>query len=102
MLKMFQYLAPKCDQAGKMFLYPQFVYYYTAIYADDTTLYFKCDSASDLCDSLLESDLRDTVDWGTKWLVDFNAGKTQLALFDQSNNAVAIDLEMDEPIVEEK
>ena len=107
MLKMFQYLGPKCDQVGKIFLYPQFVYYYTTIYADDTTLYFKCDSASDLwqhlqLDSLLESDLRDTVDWGTKWLVDFNAGKTQLALFDQSNNAVAIDLDMDEPIVEEK
>ena len=24
------------------------------------------------------SDLRDTVDWGKKWLVDFNARKTQL------------------------
>ena len=32
--------------------------------------------------SELESDLRDTVDWGKKWLVDFNAGKTQLVLFD--------------------
>ena len=31
--------------------------------------------------SELESDLRDTVDWGKKWLVDFNAGKTQLVLF---------------------
>ena len=26
----------------------------------------------------LESDLRDTVDWGRKWLVDFSAGKAQL------------------------
>ena len=34
----------------------------------------------------LESVLRDTVDWGKKWLVGFNAGKTQLASFDQSNN----------------
>ena len=25
--------------------------------------------------SELESDLQDTVDWGGKWLVDFNAGK---------------------------
>ena len=54
-----------------------------AIYADDTTLYSKCDQASDLWQqrelvSELESDLRDTVDWGRKWLVDFNAGKTQL------------------------
>ena len=36
--------------------------------------------------SELESDLRDTVDWGKKWLlVDFNPGKTQLVSFDQSN-----------------
>ena len=41
------------------------------------------DQASDLwkqleLDSELESDLRDTVDWCSKCLVDFNAGKTQL------------------------
>ena len=52
-----------------------------AIYADDTTLYSRCDQASDLWQQLElasepESDLRDTVDWGRKWLVDFNAGKT--------------------------
>ena len=52
-----------------------------AIYADDTTLYSKCDQASDLWQQLelaseLESDLRDTVNWGKKWLVDFNAGET--------------------------
>ena len=57
-----------------------------AIYADDTTLYSKCDQASDLWQQLelaseLESDLQDTVDWGSKWLVNFNAGKTQLVLF---------------------
>ena len=51
-----------------------------AIYADDTTLYSKCNQASDLWQKLelaseLESDQRDTVDWGRKWLVDFNAGK---------------------------
>ena len=56
-----------------------------AIYADDTTLYSKCDQASDLWQQLelaSESDLQDTVDWSRKWLVDFNAGKTQLVLFD--------------------
>ena len=42
-----------------------------AIYADDTTLYSKCDQASDLWQQLelaseLESDLQDTVDWGKK------------------------------------
>ena len=34
--------------------------------------------------SELESDLRDTVDWGRKWLVDFNVGKTQPVSFDRS------------------
>ena len=62
-----------------------------AIFADNTTPYSKCDQASDLW----QSDLRDTVDWGNKWLVDFNAGKTQLVLFDSSNNtAGAIDVKM--------
>ena len=47
----------------------------TAIYADDTTLYSKCDRASDLWQQLelvseLESDLRDTMEWGKKWLVN--------------------------------
>ena len=63
-----------------------------AIYADDTTLYSKCDQASDPWQELesaseLESDLQYTVDWSKKWLVNFNAGKTQLILFDRSNKA---------------
>ena len=42
-----------------------------AIYADDTTLYSKCDQASDLWQQLeltseFESDLQDTVEWGKK------------------------------------
>ena len=78
-----------------------------AIYADDTTLYSKCDQASDLWQQLelaseLESDLRDTVDWGKKWLVNFNAGKTQLVLFDQSNNTDAIDLKINGSVLEEE
>ena len=77
------------------------------IYADDTTLYSKCDQASDLWQqrelaSELESDLRDTVDWGRKRLVDFNAGKTQLVLLDWSNNTGAIDVKMDGSVLEEK
>ena len=52
--------------------------------------------------SELESDLQDTVDWGRKWLVDFNAGKTQLVLFDRSNNTGAIDVKMDGSVLEEK
>ena len=78
-----------------------------AVYADDTTLYFKCDQASVLWQQLglaskLESDLRDTVDWGKKWCVDFNAGKTQLVLFDWSNNCGSIDVKMDGSVLKEK
>ena len=78
-----------------------------AIYADDTTLYSKYVQASDKWQQLelaseLESDLWDTVDWGKKWLVDFNAGKTQLVSFDQSNNTGAIDVKMDGSVLEEK
>ena len=78
-----------------------------AIYADDTTLYSKYYQASDLWQQLelaseLESDLRDTVDWGRKWLVDFYAGKTQLVSFDQSKNTGAIDVKMDGSVLEEK
>ena len=68
-----------------------------AIYVDDTTLYSKCDQASDLWQqpelaSELEPDLRDTMDLSRKWLVDFNAGKTKLVSFDRSKN---IDVNMD-------
>ena len=52
--------------------------------------------------SELESDLRDMVDWGKKWLADFNAGKTQLVLFDWSNNNGCIDMKMGGSILEEK
>ena len=37
-----------------------------------------------------------------KWLVDFNAGKTQLVSFGQSNNTGAIDVKMDGFALEEK
>ena len=77
-----------------------------AIYADDTPLYSQCDQASDLWQipelaSELESDLQDTVDWGRKWLVDFNAEKTQLISSDWSNNTGAIDVKMDGSVLEE-
>ena len=78
-----------------------------AIYADDTSLYPKCDQASDLWQQLelaskLESDLRDTVDWGRKWRVGFNTGKTQLVSFDRSKNTGAIGVKMDGSVFEEK
>ena len=78
-----------------------------AIYADDTTVYSKCDWASDLWQQIelaseLESYLRDTVHWGKKWLVDLNAGETQLVSFDESNNKGSIDVKMGGSILEEK
>ena len=52
--------------------------------------------------SELESDLRDTLDWSKNWLVDFNARKTQLVSFDQSNNNGSVDVRMGESFLEEK
>ena len=42
------------------------------------------------------------MEWGKKWLVDFNAGKTQLVSSDQSNNNVSFDVKMDGFLLEEK
>ena len=42
------------------------------------------------------------MDWGKKWLVDFNAGKIQLVSFDRSNNNGSIDGKMDGSVVEGK
>ena len=41
------------------------------------------------------------MDWGRKWLVDFNARKTQLVLFDQSNNTGSIDVKMNGSVLDE-
>ena len=78
-----------------------------AIYADDNSLCFKCDQASDMWQQLelaseLESDVRDTVDWGKKWVVDFNAGKTQLVSFDWSDKYGSIDVKMNGSVLDEK
>ena len=42
------------------------------------------------------------MDWGRKWLIYFNAGKTQLVSFAQSNNSDAIDMKMDGFVLEGK
>ena len=52
--------------------------------------------------SELETDIRDTADWDSKWLANFNAGKTQLVSFDRSNNTGAIDVKMDGSVLEQK
>ena len=67
----------------------------TDIHDDDITQHSKCDEASDLWQQPelafeLEYDLRDTVEWGKKWLVDFNAGKTQLVSHDRSKTLVLL------------
>ena len=46
--------------------------------------------------------LPDTVDYSRKCLVDFNAGKTELLLFDQFNNCVGIDVKMNEANLDKK
>ena len=78
-----------------------------AIYVDDTTLYSKCDQASDLWQQLelaseLKSDVRGTVGWGGKWLVGFSAGKSQLVLLDRPDNTATINVRIDESVLEEK
>ena len=42
------------------------------------------------------------MDWGRKWLVDFIAGKTQLVLFNWSNNTGTIDVKIDGSALVEK
>ena len=42
------------------------------------------------------------MDWSRKWLVDFNAEKTQLVSFDRSKNTSAIDVKMNGSVLEEK
>ena len=77
-----------------------------AICASDTSLHPKCDQASNLWQQLelvskLESDLRDTVDWGRTRLIGFNAVKTQFLSFDWSNNTGTADVNMDGYVLEE-
>ena len=75
--------------------------------ADHTTLFSKCDQASDLWQQLelaakLESDLQDTLYWSRKYLDDFFAGQIHLVPFDHSNNTDAIGVKMHECILEKK
>ena len=42
------------------------------------------------------------MDWGRKWLVHFNAGKTQPVSFGWSNDIGAIDVKMDGSVCETK
>ena len=42
------------------------------------------------------------MDWDKKWLLDFNAEKTQLVSFGQSDITGSIDVKMDGSVLEEK
>ena len=42
------------------------------------------------------------MDWGKRWLVDFNAGKSHLVSIDRSNNNVSVDVKMNVSVLEEK
>ena len=42
------------------------------------------------------------MDWGKRWLVDFNSRKTQLVSFEWSNSTGATDVKMDGSVLEEK
>ena len=42
------------------------------------------------------------MDWGKKWLADFNAEKTQVASFDRSNNNGSIYVKIDGSALEKK
>ena len=53
-----------------------------------------------MASSELESGMGDALDWGKKWLVDFNAGK--LVLFDQSKNTGSIDVKVNGSVLQEK
>ena len=101
-------IQPMLEFLKVQFLVLYFFYLYTnnlpddiiciiAIYANDAT---NSDQAYNLWQQLdlasaLECDLWDTLDWGRKRLVAFNAQKTQLVPFGVSNNFGAIDVKMD-------
>ena len=42
------------------------------------------------------------MDWGRKWLLDLNAGKTKLFSLDWSNSTGNIDMKTDGSVLEEK
>ena len=75
-----------------------------AIYADSAVL---CVIGHLICGNnqnwLLNLNLiYDTLDWGRKWLVGFNAGKTQQVSFDWSNETGTIDVKMDRSVLDVK
>ena len=86
---------------------PDIVHLKIFIYGDDTTLYSDCEKASNIWKQVempldLESGFRGTVEWGSRWLDSFNAGKTQLVSFDLSANSGVINIKMNKAALKEK
>ena len=52
--------------------------------------------------SELKSDLLDTIDWGSRQLVDFDNEKYNTDSFDRLNNSGAVDVKMDGSVLNEK
>ena len=77
------------------------------IFADDTTLYSGVSSRPSRWDQLeyaadLELDLKSVVDWGKKWLVSFNPGKTQLVSFNRKRDPFLPEIYMNGATLDEK
>ena len=77
-----------------------------AICADDTTLYLSVIRHL-ICGNNLNwlvnlNLIYKTLDWSKNWVVDSNAGKTQLVSFDQSNNNGSVDVKMGGFVLQEK
>ena len=52
--------------------------------------------------AFLKSNLKDTIDWGRKWLADDNPGKILLNSIHCSDNFDFIDVKMDGSVLDEK
>ena len=55
------------------------------LFADDTSLYLIVDDPNETADSL-NNDLTKIHDWATKWLVTFNAQKTETRTISRKND----------------
>jgi ribonucleases P/MRP protein subunit RPP40 len=77
-----------------------------ALFADDTTIYSCCDKKPTLSDCLevaseLENDLTSATKWGSKWLVNFNANKTQYFSANHYRNNLDLPISMNGDVLEE-
>ena len=75
------------------YLVLHFSYYTLMTFLMNTSIYVLFSTVSVIKHLIWQQlDQQDTLDWNRKRLVDFNAPKTQLVLFDWSNNSGVIDV----------